>query len=252
MGISAGHQTMLKTRVKYPWDYRVEYFQVASLYPRFEVGPLNRYNENWTSELILDANSTLQIGIHNNINGWVVFSFPNAVSQDQKNCGNVSTFCVYPYSNRYNFGYTTWVTQPTAAQVASITSTNTITRGFIENDGTNTVKYGVAQGTNSWQYNGYSTTGKRFRADLPFPIMMYAEGSSYQQSNVSIGTRFYECGFDFNIPSNLEMHVRFVPCVLNDTPYICEMYSKTMIPNSLNGTVTVGPKVKDDYEAWPT
>lgn len=247
--ITAGHHTMMNNTVKYPWDYRVEYFQVATTYSLFECGPLKRYNENWTDELDLDANSTLQSGIRNNIKGWIVFSFPNPATQDQKNCGGTGTFCCYPYSGRYNIGgWYSWFTAPSVSDVASLIATNTKTMGFLESIGSDVVRYGVRQGSAEWS-GTYNVSSKRFRTAWNYPVLLYDE-NGYQVRNVSIGTRFYESGFDFNIPGNLEMHVRFVPCMKDNTPFICEMNSGTMIPNSMSGTVTPGPQVPDDYESY--
>lgn len=247
--INAGHHTMLNRTVKYPWDYRVKYFQVATVYPLFECGPLTRYNENWLSA-DTTTDSPFQVELLNNLNGWVYFSFPNPTSQDQKVAGNYGNFTVYPYSNRYNFGLINgWRTNPTTAQVSSMSATNTLTKGFIYSDGSNTVRYGVAQGSNSWSTT-CSTVGTRFRVDRWYPILLYDENGEYQVMRVSVGTRFYESGFDFNMAGENECHVRFVPCMKDGIPYICEMNSGTMIPNTMSGTVTAGPQVPDDYESY--
>jgi len=45
MGV-ADRQSMWKSE-RMPFDYRVEYFEVATTYPCFECGPLKQYNPNW-------------------------------------------------------------------------------------------------------------------------------------------------------------------------------------------------------------
>lgn len=250
---SAGHHTMLNKKEKYPWDYRVEYFQVATTYPLFQCGPLNRYNSNLPSETP-DADSSFQNEIRNNLKAWIVFSFPNALSSDQKICGSYRDFTAYPYQSRYNFGaFNSWVTQPSSSDVASMSSTNTKTFAYLESSGNDIVQYGIEQAPNSWHTN-YDASGKKFFIDKVYPIFLFGAGSTsdpqYEVRNVSVGTRFYESGFDFNLSGSLETHLRFVPCMKDNTPYICEMYSKTLIPNSMSGTVSAGPKVADNYEAW--
>lgn len=254
MGVSAGHQTMLKTRVKYPWDYRVEYFEVATTYPLFECGPLMQYNENWIEADVKDATSSLQAGIRNGMKFWCLASFPNAMSTDQKICGSPLVVVMYPYSNRFNFGgFNAWFSYGTSSDY-SFWQKNTLTRLFLESTGSDTIKYGVAQGSQSWQNTNYSISGKRLCAERVFPIFLFGSGlpsnPGYEIRNVSVGTRFYECGFDFNISGNLETHIRFVPCMFENAPYICEMYSGMMIPNTMSGTVTPGPQVADDYESY--
>ena len=67
---------------------------------------------------------------------------------------------------------------------------------------------------------------------------------------VYVGTRFYENRIYFNMSGDNRAQLRFVPCIKNNQPYICEMNTKTMIPNSMSGTVTAGPKVPNNYYAW--
>lgn len=246
----AGHQTMLRRTVKYPWDYRVEYFEVASLYPLFECGPLWNYNEAWKAE-DTSLGSDFQRELMANFNAWLVFSFPNAASTDQKVAGNYGNFTVYPYSSRYNIGgFNGWLTQPSTSAVSQIINTNTKTNAFAYTDG-NDVRYGVSQGDVSWSalLSSAPANYRRFRVDRLYPVFLFDEGG-YQVRNVSIGTRFYESGFDIGMSGDNECHIRFVPCMLDGEPYICEMYSGTLIPNSMSGTVTPGPQVADDYQAW--
>lgn len=251
--ISAGHHTMLKKTVKYPWDYRVEYFQMnQDKNVLFECGPLSNYAPNWPSEDILNASSSLQDGIRNNFGWSVVFSFPKSLSTDQKNVGGPNTFCVYPYSNRWNIGgFAQWLTNPTTSQSSGISSVNTKTRVSAVSTGNNMVAVTIQQIGGSSVTVSSDLTGKRFNAEKYMPVLnYYSSWDGGYISTVYKDTRFYECRFDFGLPGNLETHVRFVPCILGGVPYVCEMYSGTMISNSQSGTVTAGPQVSDDYEAW--
>ena len=249
--ILAGKHTMLNRTVKYPWDYRVEYLQVSTAGAYFDAGQWQRFNTNWP-ESRPAADSALMSGIRNGINAWLVYTFPNAKSTDQKICGNYGTFVAYPYSGRMNFGlFNSWGTAPTNANVDFV-ATNTKTFVFCKSVGSDQVQYGVKQGSGSWTSASWGDSTKTFNYHQHFLIFGYTEGSggNPQTNQVYAGTRFYECGFDFDIQGGLELHLRFVPCVLDGTFYICEMNTGTMIQSAGSGSFTAGPKVADDYESY--
>lgn len=238
---------------KMPFDYRVQYFEVATTYPCFECGPFTQYNPTWT----LDPNyniqgSPFQIELLNNFYWECIFTFPNSLATDQKICGNNNTFCVYPYSNRYNIGgFSSWLTNPTTAQAASVSSTNTLTKASAKSIGNNTLQGTIIQGSNTIQWNILeSSNNKFFNLTRPNPILLYAESESYQVMRVYVGTRFYENQIYFNMSGANKAQLRFVPCIKNNQPYICEMNTKTMIPNSMSGTVIAGPEVPNNYYVW--
>lgn len=247
--ISAGHHSLLSRTVKYPWDYRVEYFQVATPGLYFEAGQWQRFG-NWP-ETVPDASSDLQSGIRNGIHGWQVFAFPNAKSTDQKIVGNYGIFVAYPYSGRMNCGgFSTWMSYPDSSAAAFI-ETNTKTIATIDALGSSQIQLGFRQGTGSWT-GTWDASGRGIVYNNHYFIFGYSEGpnGNVQTNQIYAGTKFYETGFDFDIRSGLELHLRFVPCMLGGVPYICEMNTKTMIQSSGSGSITAGPQVSDDYEAW--
>ena len=248
--IAGRHSMMASKTPAYPWDYRVEYFQVATTYPCFECGPLSQYQPSWSVEEAKDASSQLAVELRNNFLGWAVFSFPQSLSTDQKIFGNGSVFTIYPYSRRYNAGcFQNWCTS-SYPSFSSVSSINTKTRVSLWSSGSNIITYRVAQGNTNVDWNETLASTRKVSIWSVFPICLYAEWSSYQISRVYVGTRIYEVGIDITPPSFDALHVRFVPCMKDGRPYICELNSGKMIPNSMSGTVTPGPQVADNFQAW--
>lgn len=247
--ISAGHHTMLKRTVKYPWDYRVAYFQVATTYPLFDCGVFTDYNENLINDT--DATSQYNNTLVNGFSSSIIASFPNAFSTDQKICGNYCSFVCYPYSGRWNIGsFNSWIqTQPTASQVSNLVRTNTVYKVSTTPVGNRVARYTITDGSSSFSMDETLSASRRISmaTTMPYPILLYNESGSYQVRNVSVGTRFYESTIYFDCPGNLETHLRFVPCVKDGVQYICEMSTSRLIPNTMSGTVISGPQVPDDY-----
>ena len=264
-----GLRGSVRSGASYPWDYRVEYLQIASLYPLYECGPLCIYNSKWPGQTqtpqknfpadMPDTFSDFPKAARDNLYAWQVYSFPNAISSttDEKTASGLSTICCYPYNSKYNMGmYTNWNScYPSPSDMAKLGSVNTRTMVWVESVGTDTVEFGISQGSHILTSGDMSiapqsgTQKRRIGSHRSIPVISYEEGGSLQTGrNVYVGTRFYEFGFDLNIPNGYDLHTRWVPCVKDNTPAICEVNSGRMIFNSGSGSVTCGPEVPNDFD----
>ena len=240
---------------KLPWDYRVEYFEIdyftTSLIPLFNCGKLIEYNKYWA---LTDTshNSDFQRKVYKGFSVYQIFTFPKSLSTDQKICGGPGIFCAYPYGGKYNFGsFYKWCNATTTNSWSSVGNINTLTRidfhSSYNNDTLLPQEGTITQGNITIPVKSSYVELSLQTSQDDFTIFGYVESGQIQQRNLYAGTRFYDLEMNFETGDEFELHLRFLPCIKNEEPYICEIYSGKMIPLVKGATVKVGNKVPLDY-----
>lgn len=245
--ISALHHTMANQN-NFPWDYRVEYFEILETPLVFNCGFIYDYKPEWRDEEDYQSKeSVFQASLWRGFSSYGIFSFPRPLSTDQKTFGGPGIFCVYPFRGGYNVGgFGAWL-KPGASWDTSLlpSEINTPTRYDFRAKDEYYADVSVRQGDVLCRAET-SSPRNFFPDNTPFPILAYDEGG-IRPSNAYVGTRFYEVTMNFDMSGSKGLKLRFVPCMKDGGPYICEMYSKTLIQNSESGSVIVGPKVSNNY-----
>ncbi len=232
--ISAAHHTMLHHAAKFPWDYRVEYFEIASGTPRFLIPMLPYFNANINNDnrgIVSQSLRTINIA-----------SCPSSgITGDVKICGGLYRCGIARNNSKWRpVGFTSWPTQPTDTEFPFLADAP--------------VKY------EQW-YTGYtfscSANGKTVTKSISQGNVQINRSSAacgwVEGANDSSfgrpppGVRWYResavctdstCGFSYD----------FVPCVLNGAPAIYDIINGITVTQSGSGQIILGPQCNDDFD----
>ena len=238
---SAGHHTMLTYRIRYPWDYRVAYFELRSGTAYFEnqtIMELNPRVENTTD---------CRAQIMQYFKREIVVSTPNVTPGARLNYhGSVQMggFCRDNGSGYlYEFaGINTWLSNNKAPndQFPFIVDKPIL------------VGYSTNKAEMHCTYNNkhYEVTAAHSNIPVNWPVCRALAWNENGQSTIAAptGTRFYRDSFECTHPL-YKCSTSVVPCVKDGVPYICDMVSMAMFPKQGSGTIALGPAVDDDYDA---
>lgn len=219
-----------KKAKSYPWDYRVAYFQSDGSVTGFIVSQTDLIpGYDGTPEMRAAINSSFA-------RARLVVAAPlGANSGDRKLMGTAKLFGAARYKGKWRpCGWNAWPTQPTATELPFYSDTPVLfewTPGYWE---ISIPSAGEAKKA------AYTQGGKTYR-DIGV-CMWDTNQASYS------GTRFYSYSASFPHPTN-PLEWDLVPCVKDNTQYICNRLTGMLYPKTGNGTITNGPQVADDYDA---
>ena len=224
----------VRKKVTYPWDYRVEYFEIASGTPRFLIPKIPYFNSN--------IDDSARLTVSQNLRSINIVSCPaGARTGDVKLCGGLYRCGVARYSSKWRpVGFSAWPTQPTETEFPFVADVP--------------IKF------EQW-YTGYtyscSANGKTFTKtisqsrvaiDRSSGACSWVEGANDSSfHSPPNGTRWYR---ESAVCSDLTygFSYDFVPCVMNGTPAIYDIVNGTTITQSGSGTIVLGPRCKDDFD----
>lgn len=196
----------------------------------------------WNSNII--DNVATRAALKNSLEfGKIIISCPaSAESGDRKIAGSSNVIGAARYQNKWRPAGLggTWPTQPTTTQVPFVANTPVLFEWTVNSCSVSIPSLGYSYSTNYTPGNIF-VSGNTAR----FGVCHWTGDNS---PAVLAGTRFYNAAISFSHPT-YGFAWDFVPCIKDGIPYICDRISKMLIPQTGSGTITVGPKVPDNYSA---
>ena len=238
--ISAAHHTMLNKTVKYPWDYRVAYFERVSGRAYFD------------SSTIMDLNPAIQNTtecrqeIMQHFRHEFVVSTPNVNPSARLNyCNSVqmgglcrANSSGYPYTFA---GINKWLSN---ADIPTSSFPFKINKPLRVVFATNRVELHCPEDALS-----FVATADHGNIPVNLPICRALAWNENNTSTIDapVGTRFYYDCFECTHPT-YSCKSFVVPCMKDGNPYLCDMVSLQMYEKQGTGTISIGPSVKDNYD----
>lgn len=232
-GVIPNHMIPMGVRKAYPWDYRVAYFQSDGTATGFAIPKPIELNPNMVDTV--DCRDAILGSFEN---GRIVVSAPaSAESGDKKITGGTNIIGVGRYNNKWRpAGINAWPTQPTNTDLPLYENTPTMFE---------------------W-YPGKvvcSVPSEAKTKDVPVSLGRPVINSSSKYmiccwdgpSAGTSGARFF-CEYVMFSHPTYGFGWDLVPCIKNNTQFICDRITGTLYPKVGTGTIISGPRVADNYD----